>query len=204
MLNFSDRCSSINSLKTKIDSSRLTQINYGSSFLDEAVQCFLRELPISCIVVSSALVERTLCWQKMLETPKGVKVKGLTLGKLFKEFVNWDILQDTLLDTDERLDLKLKKERGVTENKINNWISKIRYVETRNLFAHGKDLLFSPMPLTQLLPVDSYAYSEYGIESEEWWNPNTTTIAYVHLSKTLYFMKAFTDFLVSKDNRIRQ
>ena len=193
MLKFSDRCSRINALNTKIDSSRLIKIHYGSSFLDEAVQCFLRELPMSCIVVSSALVERTLCWKKMLETPEGAKFKGLTLGKLFQEFIEWDILQDTLLDTDEQLDLKMKKERDVTENKIKIWISKVRYVETRNLFAHGKDLLFSPMPLTQLLPADSYALSEYGIESKEWWNPNTATIAYVHLYKTLCFVKAFTD-----------
>ncbi|MGD9131964.1 MAG: hypothetical protein PVH73_10400 [Candidatus Bathyarchaeota archaeon] len=204
MVNFPDRYSRINALNTKIDSTRLTQINYGSSFLDEAVQCFLRGLPMSCIVVSSALIERTLCWQKMRETPKGVRIKGLNLGKLFKEFVDWDILQETLLDTDEQLDLKLKKERDVPKNKIQKWASKLRYVETRNLFAHGKDLLFSPMPLTQLLPADSYANSEYGIESEEWWNPNTTTIAYVHLSKTLRFMKAFTDFLAQNDNRIRQ
>jgi len=136
----------------------------------------------------------------MLESPRGVKVKELTLGRLFMEFADWDVLQKTLLDTEEQLDLKLKKERGLTENKIEKWISKVRYVETRNLFAHGKDLLFSPMPLTQLLPSDSYADSEYGIRSEEWWNPNTATIAYVHLSKTLSFIKAFTDFLVSANN----
>jgi hypothetical protein len=201
MSNFSDRCSRIIDLDKKIKTSRLEQINYGSSFLSEAVQCYLQELPMSCIVVSSALVERTLCWQKMLETPRGVKVKKLTLGNLFIQFMDWDVLQKTLLDTEEQLELKLKKERGRTENEIKEWMSNVRYVETRNLFAHGKDLLFSPMPLTQLLPADSYADSKYGIRSEEWWNPNIATIAYVHLSKTLSFIKVFTDSLASANNK---
>jgi len=116
------------------------------------------------------------------------------LGGLFREFKDWNILLNSLLDTDERLDLKLKREKGATESKIMKTISKVRYVETRNLFAHGKELLI-PMPLTHLLPADSYASSEYGIESKEWWNPTFTTIAYVHLSKTLHFMQAFTDML---------
>ena len=200
MSKFSERCSRINDLNAQIISSKLKPINYATSYLEEAVKCFHERLPISCIVVSSALVERTLFWQKIIEHPPKTLREG-NLGRLFREFVDWDILLNSLLDTDERLDLKLKKEKGVTEYKIKKTISKVRYVETRNTFAHGKELLL-PMPLTQLLPANSYASSEYGINSKEWWNPTFTTIAYVHLSKTLRFMKAFTDLLI-RENVVR-
>lgn len=82
------------------------------------------------------------------------------LGGLFKEFMNWSILRDSLLDTDERPDLKLMEERKAKERdtekvekwgeKIGNIFFKAHYVKTRNLFAHGKELLI-PMPLTHLL-----------------------------------------------------
>jgi len=195
-----ERCSRINDLNAQIISPGLTQINYGTSYLNEAVQCFHKCLPISCIVVSSALVERTLFWHKIIQThPKaGETIRyGANLGELFKEFVDWDILLNSLLDTDERLDIKLKKERGLAQYKIKKTISNVRYVEIRNLFAHGKELLL-PMPLTHLLPADSYASAEYGIDSEEWWNPTLETIAYVHLSKTLSFVKTFTDSIIPK------
>jgi len=193
MSKFDKRCSIIKAINTQITPLSLEPIYLHNSYRDEAVQCFNQHLPISCIVVSSALVERTLLWQKMRKNPPKTLREG-KLGGLFREFKDWNILLNSLLDTDERLDLKLKREKGATESKIMKTISKVRYVETRNLFAHGKELLI-PMPLTHLLPADSYASSEYGIESKEWWNPTFTTIAYVHLSKTLHFMKAFTDLL---------
>jgi hypothetical protein len=205
MLRFDERCSKINDLNAQIKSSKLERINYATSYLEESVKCFHNRLWISCVVVSSALVERTLFWQRInfwremkLKPPKaGSTMRFPNLGGLFKDFRDWDIFLNSLLDIDERLDLKLKKEKGVTKRRIERAISKARYVETRNLFAHGKGLLL-PMPLTQLLPADAYARSEYGIGSEEWWNPTFQTIAYVHLSKTLRFVKAFTALLLEK------
>ena len=178
----------------------MKSINYTTQYLEEAVKCFNNCLQISCIVVSSALVERTLFWRKItLKSPERKSTMQFPqLRGLFKEFVDWNILLNSLLDTDERLDLRLKKEKMVAENKIRSTISKVRYVETRNMFAHGKELLLS-IPLTQLLPAKSYASLEYGINSREWWNPNFTTIAYVHLSKTLHFMKDFIDLLIQQN-----
>jgi len=199
MSKFDERCSKINNLNAQIKPLGLKPINYATQYLEEAVKCFNKRLQISCIVVSSALVERTLFWRKItLRSPEvGSSMRFPQLGGLFKEFVDWNILLNSLLDTDERLDLKLKKEKVVAEHKIKSIVSKVRYVETRNMFAHGKELLL-PMPLTQLLPANSYASSEYGINSREWWNPTFTTIAYVHLSKTLHFMKDFTDLLTQE------
>jgi len=206
MPQFSERCSKIEDLKAQVNQLGLTRIHLHKEYFEQAIKCFHKHLPIPCIVVSSALVERTLFWWKInlkpLRAGKTFRY-GANLGKLFKEFADWDILQNSLLDADERLNLKLMKERKTEESdtkKIQKWDRKIEnisfkahYVETRNLFAHGKELLL-PMPLTQLLPADAYAQSEYGISSEEWWSPTVTTIAYVHLSKTLRFMKAFTDY----------
>ena len=207
MPKFEERCSRIKNLNAQISSSKLERINYATSYLEESVKSFQNRLWISCIVVSSALVERTLFWQKMkLEPLRGGQTirYGANLGKLFKRLADWDILLNSLLDTDEQKDLNGMKERRAKESdtkKIQKWdgrigriFSKARYVETRNLFAHGKELLLL-MPLTQLLPADAYAQSEYGISSEEWWHPTFETIAYVHLSKTLRFMKALTGLL---------
>ena len=209
MRKFDERCSRINDFNTQIVLSKLKRINYATLYLKEAVQCFQERLLISCIVVSSALVERTLFWQKIILKPlrAGRGMRSPNLGSLFKEFADWDVLHNSLLDGDERLNLKLVKERKAEEYdikkiekwdaKIGNIFSKARYVETRNLFAHGKELLVA-MPLGHLLPADTYAQSEYDIDSEEWWNPTFETVAYVHLSKTLGFMKAFTDLLIQK------
>ena len=209
MSKFSQRYLRINELKVQIISSKLEPINYATSYLEESVKCFHERLPISCIVVSSALVERTLFWQKIIQNPPkaGTGMRSPNLGHLFKEFMDWGLLHNSLLDGDERLNLKLVKERKAKEcdpkkaekwdTKIGNIFSKARYVETRNLFAHGKELLVA-MPLGHLLPADTYALSEYGINSEEWWKPTFETIAYVHLSKTLCFMKSFTGFMIPK------
>lgn len=228
MSKFSERCSRIDSLNAQIIPSRLTQINYGTSYLNEAVQCFHQHLPISCIVVSSALVERTLFWQfirqhtpKAGDTMKKIKLpnrKGKlkkytpNLGFLFSKFADWDILFNSLLDRDEQTNIKGIREKKAKvcepekthklERHLRDAFCNAKYVETRNLFAHGKELLL-PMPLTQLLPADSYASSEYHINSKEWWNPTFTTIAYVHLSKTLRFMKAFTDLMIKKIGKLK-
>lgn len=205
MSEFSKRRSRINDLNTKIALSKLEPINYAILYLEEAIKCFQERLPISCIVVSSALVERTLFLQKIKKTPlqRGKTFRKPNLGGLFNAFMDWDILHTSLLDADERLNLKLMKERRAKEcdlktvekwdKKIRNIFFKAHYVEARNMFAHGKDLLVPHPTLAFLLPADTFALSEYGINSKEWSKPTFETISYVHLSKTLRFMKAFAD-----------
>lgn len=223
MSKFDERCSRINDLNAQIEPLRLEPIRYATSYLEEAVKCFHERLPISCIVVSSALVERTLFWQFIKQhTPKAGdtmtkiklpnrkgKLKKCTpnLGFLFWKSADWDILFNSLLDRDEQTNIKgIREEKAKVcepektqklERHLRDAFYNAKYVETRNLFAHGKELLL-PMPLTQLLPADTYASSEYGIDSKEWFKPTFETVAYVHLSKTLRFMKDFTDLLIIK------
>ena len=221
MSKFLERCSKIDLLKTEIkplSSTLLPRLHV--QYLNEAVECFHKKLPISCIVVSSALVERTLFWQFIRQHPPKAgdtmtKIRLLNgkgklreckpnLGFLFLKFADWGILFNSLLDKGEQESVKINRERKAKEcepekmkkldKRFEDAFRKARYVETRNLFAHGKELLL-PIPVTQLLPPNNYALSEYGIDSDEWFNPTLETIACVHLSKTLRFIKAFSDFL---------
>ena len=157
--------------------------------LTEAIKCFHVDMPIACIVVSSALTERTLFWQKAKRNPTEKAGIKEPLGGLFGDLWDFEILQNTLLDKDEQLDLRLKQERKRSLCDIKDMIGKAKYVQTRNLFAHGKLAMF-PASFRHLLPANTFALSEYGIDQSEWDNPPLTTIAYVHLSKTLGFLKA--------------
>ena len=206
MSKFSERCSIIDDLKAQVNQLGLTRVHLHKDYFDEAVKCFHKCLPISCIVVSSALVERTLFWQYRKQNPPkaGDTMRKPNLGVLFKEFVKWDVLRNSLLDTDEQEDIRLieeskKKDCGIPKAIFNNFIkykiSRVRYIETRNLFAHGKELLLPVHTfhsLSHLLPAQPYASLEYGINSRERNKPTVETVAYVHLSKTLHFIKAFT------------
>jgi hypothetical protein len=115
-------------------------------------------------------------------------------------------LLNSLLDKIEQENVKIIREKKAKEctpeldKRFRSAFREAKYVETRNLFAHGKELLL-PMPLTQLLPANTHASSEYDIDFDEWWNPTLETITYVHLSKTLRFIKAFTDFLIKTKKR---
>ena len=75
----------------------------------------------------------------------------------------------------------------------NRFINK-KFIETRNLFSHGKELLI-PIPLAHLLPDNEEPLSRYGIDFEEFINPDIETIAYIHLAKTLRFLKAHSDYI---------
>jgi hypothetical protein len=225
MSKFLERCSIIDCLKAEIKPLNSTSLrNLHAQYLNEAVECFQKSLPISCIVVSSALIERTLFWQfirqnppqagdtmtriKLLNGEGKLKKCSPNLGFLLLKFADWGLLFNSLLDKIEQESVKIIRERKAKEctpekmkkldERFKSAFLKATYVETRNLFAHGKELLL-PIPLTQLLPANSHASSEYGIDSDEWWNPTLETIAYVHLSKTLRFIKAFTDFLIEEE-----
>ena len=97
-----------------------------------------------------------------------------------------------VIDRENVEDLKKKSRKERREA-----ISKIRYVLTRNKFTHG-DLFYLRLSLSNLIPFNKEELIDYGIEDKEWWNPSFETVAYVHLSKTLRFMKAFTDLLIEK------
>jgi hypothetical protein len=69
---------------------------------------------------------------------------------------------------------------------------------TRNKFAHG-DLVHN-ISLCTLISGHEKDWLDYGIDNfEEWANTSLETVAYVHLLKTLRFIKAFTDFLIDKE-----
>jgi len=74
MSKFLERCSRIDCLKAEIKPLNLSlypfRKNWHIQYLNEAVECFHKNLSISCIVVSSALVERTLFWQKYRFLPE--------------------------------------------------------------------------------------------------------------------------------------
>ena len=196
MSDINERISVINDLNSEIDISGLTRIRLSSRYLDEAVKCFSQNLTISCIVISSALIERTLFFERIRRQPQkaGETMRKPTLGGLFKFFIEWDLLRENLLYQIERLQLELMIERGRSKKAIDKEIFASRFVKTRNLFAHGKELLIS-IPLSHLLPDNTEALSSYGIEWDEFVNPSIETIAYVHLNRTLRFMRAYSDYL---------
>jgi hypothetical protein len=199
---FLERCSEIDCLKAQIKPLNLSlypfRENWHIQYLNEAAECFHKNLSISCIVVSSALAERTLYWHKIQIPSRAPKTLGEgSLVKLFREFIDWDIILNSLLDEDERLQLRFVKEKQPQE--IKKTIAGFRYIQIRNIFAHGSRLLFPFSSLTHLIPPDTWALSEYGIGSKEWMNPPLITIAYTHLKKTLLFLKAFANSLSDKE-----
>src|SRR5208337_3798643 len=183
MSKFLERCSRIDCLKAEIKPLNLSlypfRENRHIQYLNEAVECFHKDLPISCIVVSSALVERTLFWRK-IQIPS-IAPKTLSegsLAKLFREFIDWDILLNSLLDEDERRNFRFVREKQPHEKEIRKTISEFRYIQIRNIFAHGSGLLFPWSSLAHLIPPTTLALSEYGIDSKEWMHPPLMTIAY--------------------------
>jgi len=204
MPKFSERYSKIDCLKAEIKPLSLTPspYNWHIQYLDEAIECLRKNLPISCIVVSSALVETCLCWEKWRRKPEEQRkhitsdeFRSDTLRTLFREFIDSNIPLDKLLDADEMKNLgELRKEEKQKA------ITSVRYIVIRNKFAHG-DLfhhIFLPATLISGLEKD---WLDYGIDNyNEWLEASLETVAYVHLLKTMRFIKAFTDFLIEKEN----
>ena len=213
MSKFEERCSRINDLNAQIRALGLMPFEYDKMYRTEATSCFHKQLPISCIVVSSSLVEACLKWEHFRRNPKKTiqldEFRKDTLGKLFNEFIDTDVPLDKLVDAHEDLEEDFKKEDfGIEEPSIevlrklsetNRWrkIGRIRYVKTRNRFSHG-DLFYVVVGLSTLLPSTEREWSDYGIDYDEWLAPSLETVAYVHLVKTLRFMKALTDLLTQR------
>lgn len=196
-----ERISMINDLNSDIDISGLNRIRLSSRYVDEAVKCFSQNLSISCIVISSALIERTLFFERIRRQPQkvGETMRKPTLGGLFKFFIEWDLLRENLRYRIERENLELMIERGRSNKTIDKEIYGSRFIKTRNIFAHGKELLI-PIPLSHLLPDNREALSSYGIEWNEFINPSIETIAYIHLNRTLQFMRVYSDFLKNSED----
>lgn len=201
----------IKCLKAQVKPLRLTPFNWHSQYLDEAVECFLQGLSISCIVVSSTLVEVSLCWEEfrqkfILNSAKIVSDREfdrVSLKTLFNFFLDKSVPLELLMDSDEDITAL----RKMNESDRKKQISNIRYVKTRNKFAHG-DLFYQVINLQPLLPSNKKELQEYNIK--DWQlsgNLGLRTVAYVHLSKTLRFMNAFTDWMSKeeeKGNRLRK
>lgn len=206
MLRFDERCSMISDLNKQIKPLRLTPFKWDILYRNEAVKCFHQHLPISCVVVSSALVETCLCWEHFRRKPKEERktieldeFRFVSLNSLFDEYIDSDIPLESLMDTDEPQFTAIEDLKKRSKKERREAISRIRYVLTRNKFTHG-DLFYLRVSLSNLIPFNKEELIDYGIEDKEWWNPSFETVAYVHLSKTLRFMKAFTDLLIEKTN----
>ena len=188
----------IDCLKADVKPLRLTPFNWHTQYLKEAVKCFHEHSYISCIVVSSALVETCLCFEHFRQHPKDTigleEFRGDNLRTLFDELLNSNIPLELLMDADE--DIKeIRKTEKQTERRKK--IGRIKYIKTRNKFAHG-DLFYTIINLQSLLPFNEHELLDYGINAE-WKKVNLRPVAYVHLSKTLRFMKAFTELLNQKN-----
>lgn len=194
-----ERKKKIDLLKSKVKPLRLTPFDWDTTYRDEAVKCFEKNLPISCIVVSSALVETCLAWEYFSNYPKekiakimSQKFDRSSLAKLFGKYLNSNIPLKLLMDSDE----DIEDLRKLKQNERGNKISCLRYIRTRNKFAHG-DLFYKEecwrFAHRDLLPKNKQELLDYGIDNAERENPTLKTIAYVHLSKTLKFMEAFTN-----------
>ena len=98
------------------------------------------------------------------QPPKaGETMRHPILAGLFINLIDWNILRDNLLFGIERLSLELMKQRGISEDTVKRYIRNLRFIETRNLFAHGKEILL-PIRLSHLLPDSEDSLSSYGIE----------------------------------------
>ena len=192
----------IDRLKADVKPLRLTPFNWHIQYLEEAVKCFHERLCISCIVVSSALVETCLCYEHFRQNPKDTigleEFRKDNLHSLFDEFLNSNIPLELLVDADENVEEIRKMEKGKERRRK---IGRIKYIKTRNKFAHG-DLFYQIINLESLLPLNERELLGYGIDAE-WKKDNLKPVAYVHLSKTLRFMKAFTDLLNQREKTAR-
>jgi hypothetical protein len=199
MPSFLERNSRLDVLKNEIKPLHLALADLHVPYMDEAIACFNKELHISCIMVSSALVEICFCWEHWRRKPeeerKNIPIdefRHISLEKMFREFLNSDLPIDKILDFDEREQLKTGKLD----------VKSIRFIKTRNKFAHG-DLLYH-IPLCILMSGHSKDWLDYGIDSDkDWFNTSLETVAFVQLLKTLRFIKTLTDFLIEKEKNVK-
>ena len=174
--------------ETKV--SRQTPFYWHFLYAEEAVKSFNQGYNISCILTASALVECLLFWEYKRKNPNSMKAgaplkeKGDSLWKYLQYLAKRGVpINDLLFKHEDKL-----------ENP-----SDVRFVETRNLFAHGDLLQVVRMPPI-CYPTSDEA-SDYGILDEEYFESHPKSgfenIAYIQLSKGLKFAITFTNYLSS-------
>lgn len=196
MSTFSERCERIETLRCQIKPLRTSTLGWENFYLDEAVRCYCHQLYIACIVVSSALLETCLfmeCFKLGIIGKKGtvlsqrlsksdfIKAGSLTrlIGTLSKTIEKRGIPLELILHDDEDLDRP----------------NRLRYIKRRNKFHHGEG--FHPIANpSDFLPSNQNEIKRYNLDNIE--GIDITQIlfekmAYIHLSKTLEFLKKFSD-----------
>ena len=180
--------------KGKMDetkASRQTPLFWHFLYAEETVKSFNQGYNISCILTASALVECILFWEYKRRNPNSMKA-----GAPLKERGDsmWKYIQYLSKRGVPINDLLFKHEKKL-ENP-----SDVKFVETRNLFAHGDILQVVRMP-PLCYPISDEA-SDYGIQDEEYFNLHPKSgfenIAYIQISKALKFANTFTNYLGSK------
>jgi hypothetical protein len=214
MSNFSERCTRIKGLEGQIMPLKLDGLRWDALYRSEAIRCFQQHFPISCIVISSALVETCLAWELFRkdsnekEKKVGNELKWGNLSSLFKKLVDSNLPLEKLLDSDENTqDFRSDA----------NTIPNIKYILTANMFVCGGianpislisplipthsnkfdqgDFFYPKTYLISLLPCKNGELIAYGIDFDD---PILETVAYVHLFKTLRFIKAFSDLVIHR------
>lgn len=177
--------------KSKMDetkASRQTPLYWHLLYVEEAVKSFNQGYNVSCILTASAFVECILFWEYKRRNPNSAKA-----GTPLKESGDslWKFLTFLAKRGVPINDLLFKH-----ENKFDK-PSDVKFVETRNLFAHGSILEVVRIPAI-CYPITDEA-SDYGIIDEEYYNLHPKSgfenIAYIQLSKALKFAITFTNYL---------
>ena len=178
--------------KMKMDETKLsrqTPLFWHFLYAEEAVKSFNQGYNISCILTASALVECILFWEYKRKNPNSMKAgtplkeRGDSLWKFLTYLAKCGVPINDLLFKHEN---KFEKP------------SDVKFVETRNLFAHGSILEVVRIPAS-CYPISGEEASDYGITDEERFNLHPKygfeNIAYIQLSKALKFVITFTNYL---------
>jgi hypothetical protein len=102
MSSFSERCARIKRLDGQITPLKLEGFKWDALYRSEAIQCFQQHFRISCIVISSALIETCLSWELFRKDSKqkaknaANELKWDNLSYLFKEFVDSNVSLEKL------------------------------------------------------------------------------------------------------------
>jgi hypothetical protein len=209
MSTFLAKCRRIKNLNNQILPLKLIGFKWDTLYRNEAIQCFIQHLQISCINTASALIETCLSWEYSRQRFAGNKVNvakrhsRFTLNHLLKQLALSEVPIEKLLDADEKIEILRRYPEKIED---------VKYVLTRNMFAHGDishqasnlprsapskgfryypgDFFYPSTYLASLLPSNKKELTTYDVNGDE---PILEKIAYIHLHKTLRFMKTFTD-----------
>lgn len=170
---------------------RLTPTYWHIQYLKEAIESFKNKQFIASIVLSSALVETCLYWEYIRTDPKYQKAGTVLPSKL-------SLSDLVIIHEKTAVPLKILLDEGESFKKP----SETHYIQTRNKFAHANvnHILDNP---SILLPNTESEWDKFGIDKEEYLNAyihgrGLENLAYVHLIKTLEFLKQFENYIKEK------